>query len=172
MDSFFEQFNSPIYLSDALHRNHAERRIEKESYWRKWLQTGGKIFTQIKFPPTAMMDADHFGAYLYGCADAYGNYEHFDLDDLTDAEAIQVLIATESYIDAPLECWVIMELRERFGLPCDFEDDGETWPPIPQQLIDDVFGTVVPDATSTGVPVQLRQDKPVEEEENDVKSDH
>jgi hypothetical protein len=135
MDDFFKQFCNPIYFSDELHRKYAEEKIESEIKWRKWISTTGKIFKEIKFPPTALIDRFHFSSYVYGCTDFF-NYEPFDLNDLSDIEALQVLLALETYIELPFECWIIMDLRERFNIPCEEDDSSETFPHIPQNLID------------------------------------
>lgn len=108
---------------------------QDEQRWQKWIASEGKIFLEIGFPPTALLDKRHFDAYVGSGSDLY-DYEQFELSSLTNEDALKVLVAAEQYITEPFESWLIRELREKFHLPFEY---GEPIPPIPQNLIDEII---------------------------------
>jgi hypothetical protein len=118
--------------------DHKAQIAQSEIEWKKWLEDEGHIFREIPFPPTALIDRFHFDSYIGDGIDFF-EYEPFSLDDLTDKEALQVLLAVENRVCEKLMSWIIIDLRKRFGLPCEFENDGVTWSPIPKSLIDKIL---------------------------------
>jgi hypothetical protein len=109
------------------YKNWQKIRYEDEEKWRNWIATEGNIFLRIGFPPTALLDRHHFNAYIGSGSDLY-DYEPFELDNLTNKEAWDVLVAVSTYVVEPFMSWVVRELYERFHLPFEY---GENLPPIP-----------------------------------------
>lgn len=134
MNDIFKEYGKEIYFSDEMRRTYAEKMIEDEFTWRKWIRNEGIIFTHIGFPPTALIDRYHFDCYVTEGQDFF-DYEPFESSTLTDKDAFKVLMVLENYITEKFTSWLLLELRERFNISCEFEDNGETWPPIPSELI-------------------------------------
>jgi hypothetical protein len=138
MSDIFQKYSGSINFSDELHLKHSEEMIVQELEWQKWLASKGAIFKEIEFPPTALIDRFHFSSYICDGLDFFP-YEPFEIENLTNKEALKVLLALEDYVTQPLMSWILLDLRKRFNLSCDFEDDGETWPVIPPHLITEIL---------------------------------
>lgn len=106
-----------------------------ENEWREWLDRGpGKILLSLPLPPSIFIDLAHYGDYVFECGDVFV-FEPLDISELTDAQALRLLLLLEIDIVEKGQATLYRILRKRCGVPYDCCDESSLKLETIQQLV-------------------------------------